>query len=72
MKVKSLLIEDIKIEGRYREDMGDIEALAASIKDKGLLQPVVVGADTLALLAGGRRLAASKLAGLSHVPAVLY
>jgi len=71
MKIEELAIEDIKIDGRYREDLGNIEALAASIGAKGILQPIIVDVDRN-LLAGGRRVAAASKAGLVSVPAVTY
>jgi ParB family chromosome partitioning protein len=48
----------------------EIMQLAASIKHHGVLQPLVVAEDGegFRLIAGERRLRASKLAGLSHVP----
>ena len=47
--------------------------LAESIKMHGLLQPIVVKAvgDGYQLIAGERRLRAAKLAGHTHIPAVL-
>ncbi len=51
-----------------------LEELAASIKEVGLLQPVVVrsiGADGFELIMGERRWRASKLAGLDRVPAIV-
>jgi len=70
MKVKGLNIEEIKIGGRFREDMGNIEELAASIKEVGILQPISVD-EAYNLLAGGRRVEAAKTAGLKVVPAVI-
>jgi ParB-like chromosome segregation protein Spo0J len=35
-------ISDIKIGERFRKDLGDIQTLANSIKEIGLLQPVVI------------------------------
>ena len=52
-----ILCVDIKIGERYRRDMGDLEALAASIKAEGLLQPIGVTEDR-ALVFGERRLRA--------------
>jgi ParB family chromosome partitioning protein len=55
-------------------DDEELEGLAASIRDMGLLQPVVVrptGEDTYELIAGERRLRASKRAGLERIPAVV-
>jgi ParB family chromosome partitioning protein len=50
-----------------------LEALATSIREVGILQPIVVrrAAEGFELIAGERRLRAAKLAGLATVPAVL-
>ncbi len=48
--------------------------LAASIKTRGVLQPVLVrslGGDAFELVAGERRLRASKLAGLTAIPTLV-
>jgi ParB family transcriptional regulator, chromosome partitioning protein len=54
------------------EDEG-IQALARSIREVGVLQPVVVRRveDGYELVAGERRLRAAKLAGLATVPALI-
>ena len=67
MPDQSLRLADIRKGKRYRTDLGDIEALAASIKANGLLHPVVVTSDNM-LVAGERRLAAVSLLGWSRVP----
>ena len=59
---------------RTRFDEETIEALAASIREVGILQPVVVrrsGDAAYELIAGERRLRAAKLAGLATVPVVV-
>jgi ParB family chromosome partitioning protein len=50
-----------------------LEALATSIREVGVLQPIVVrrGPDGFELIAGERRLRAAKLAGLATIPAVV-
>jgi ParB-like chromosome segregation protein Spo0J len=53
----TMLISEIKIGTRHRKDMGDIEALAESIRLEGLLQPVGV-TEKKELVFGARRLAA--------------
>ena len=63
-------VSSVKIGDRHRKDLGDIEALAASIRDLGLLHPIVIAADGL-LLAGERRLAACKLLGWATIPATV-
>lgn len=50
-----LNIDEIKSRNRFRKDVGDIDSLAASIRDVGLLHPIVVDAD-YRLIAGARRL----------------
>lgn len=58
--------------GVFDED--ELEGLAASIRDMGLLQPLVVrpvGDDRFELVAGERRLRASRKAGLQTVPAII-
>jgi hypothetical protein len=50
-------VEDITVPPRTRKDMGDLEALADSIEQDGLLHPIVVTPD-LQLVVGERRLRA--------------
>ena len=63
----SLRLSDIRKGRRYRIDLGDIDALAASIRASGLLHPVVVTSDSM-LVAGERRLAAVAALGWTRVP----
>lgn len=62
-------IADITIGKRHRKEMGDIAGLASSIREHGLLQPVVVRPDG-ALIAGERRLTACKQLGWTTVRVV--
>ncbi len=62
-----MLIRDIKVKTRHRHDLGDLDALAASIAEVGLLQPVVITPDGT-LIAGLRRLEACKRLGWDDVP----
>lgn len=62
--------------GNVREAVGDVTDLARSIGEHGILQPLVVTEhpteyDRWLLLAGHRRLAAAKEAGLGAVPVVI-
>jgi len=52
-------IADIIIGERHRKDMGDLDALAASIKEQGLLQPIGINEDKV-LVFGERRLRACR------------
>ena len=60
-------IADINVGIRHRRDLGDIEGLAASIADVGLLHPVVININNK-LIAGARRLKACRQLGWSSVP----
>lgn len=61
-------IEDIKVsDDRFREDLGDLEELAESIKKYGLLHPIVVD-DSLNLLAGFRRFTVMKQMEFPQIP----
>jgi ParB family chromosome partitioning protein len=71
-----LPIERIAPNPRQPRVVFDEDALAElvhSIKEIGLLQPVVVrrSAEGYELIAGERRLRASKIAGLSEIPAII-
>jgi ParB family chromosome partitioning protein len=59
-------VSAIRVGARRRQDLGDIEDLAGSIRDHGLLQPVTVTADNT-LICGARRLAAVKLLGAKTI-----
>jgi ParB family chromosome partitioning protein len=56
---------------RFAED--ELKDLANSIKEQGILQPILVrkDGDSYELIAGERRLRAAKLAGLAQVPVVI-
>lgn len=60
-------IADIKIGNRFRKDLGDIDGLAGTIKDVGLLQPPSITKDN-ELILGARRIEAYKRLGLSEIP----
>ena len=62
----SIPVDAIRVGHRHRKDMGDLDALAASIAAIGLINPITVDEDGR-LLAGARRLAACKLLGLQQV-----
>ncbi len=57
---------------RHMDDAG-LEELAASIREHGVLQPVLVTEtlDGYQLIAGERRVRASRLAGLDRIPALV-
>ncbi len=69
-KMRYLKLSEIIVENRFRTDLGNIDELVESIQDKGVLQPITVDSQ-LRLLAGGRRYAASTIAGLSTIPAII-
>jgi hypothetical protein len=61
------LVGNIVVGTRHRQDLGDIAALAKSIKKLGLLQPIVVTPDRC-LIAGRRRLEAVRELGWERAP----
>lgn len=60
-------VESIRVDGRHRKDLGAIDALARSIEDVGLLNPITLTRDGR-LVAGERRLAACRSLGWAEVP----
>ncbi|NNJ09689.1 ParB/RepB/Spo0J family partition protein [Chloroflexales bacterium ZM16-3] len=57
-----------------REDTGDVAGLAATIAERGLLQPLGVvdsGGERYRVIYGGRRLAAAMQLGLERVPCIV-
>lgn len=64
---EDLDINSIIIGERYRKELGDIIALADSIKEQGLLQPVGVDKDNV-LVFGERRIRAFQQLGWSRIP----
>ncbi len=76
-QIVQLPVERIKInpyQPRHHFDEDSLKELMASIKQHGILQPLVVspeGAGTWQLIAGERRLKATQLLGLKTVPAIV-
>jgi ParB family chromosome partitioning protein len=58
---------------RRRFDAAELERLAASIRDHGILQPILVTEtlDGYQLVAGERRVRAAEIAGIERVPAIV-
>jgi ParB/RepB/Spo0J family partition protein len=67
-RILHLPVAEVIIGKRHRKDLGDIEGLARSISEIGLLHPIVVRPGGV-LIAGERRLAAYKRLGLPEIPA---
>ena len=59
-------ISEIKIENRFRKDYGDLQDLANSIKELGLLHEPIVDQDKK-LIDGERRIKALKLLGFDEI-----
>lgn len=75
-KLKEIKLEDIvRDEEQPRREFSaePLEALAASIKEHGVLQPIVVTKEEgkYKIVAGERRWRASKIAGLDKIPAIV-
>lgn len=76
-KILSLKVDEIlpnPAQPRFHFDEEELQSLAESIRQNGLLQPVIVRKNAdgkYELISGERRLRASKMAGLTSIPAVL-
>ena len=69
--VSTIAISDIQIGERHRKELGDIDGLAQSISDDGLLQPIGVTPDNR-LVFGYRRLVACRdKLGWTEIPTVI-
>lgn len=63
-----------KYQPRTHMDQASLESLADSIREQGIMQPIIVrevGANRYEIIAGERRWRASQLAGLSEVPVIV-
>jgi ParB/RepB/Spo0J family partition protein len=67
--IEQLIISPLNV----RRDIGDIMELAASIKEEGVLQPLLVRAadDKFEIIAGSRRFTAASQVGVQVLPAVV-
>ena len=76
-RVIGISVDDISpnpYQPRVQLDTEALKELAASIKEKGVVQPIIVrslGSDKYEVIAGERRLRASRMAGLSEVPSIV-
>ncbi|MEL3899710.1 MAG: ParB N-terminal domain-containing protein [Treponema phagedenis] len=64
-------INDIKVKKRVRKEVDNIEKLAESMKQYGLLNPIILTGDFV-LIAGERRLRAAKLLGWQTIEATIF
>ena len=71
--LKIIEVEPNKEQPRRSFDEESIEELASSIKEYGVIQPIIVTKqnDYYQIVAGERRWRASKKAGLSEIPAII-
>jgi len=74
VNVEILKISESKSQARTYFDPNKLEELSESIKKSGVLQPIIVqqvGNESYQLIAGERRLRASKSAGLKTIPCLV-
>ena len=74
LEVAKIDVED-GFNARTTQSADGLERLSASIATEGLIQPILVKAGTdgrATVIAGHRRLAAAKLAGIEQVPVTYY
>ena len=67
------MIDSNPYQPRRDFDEGKLEELAASIKEHGVIQPIIVrrAGTRYHVIAGERRLRASRIAGLQEIPAII-
>ena len=73
-KLSISLVDPKADQPRKNFDKAALEELAKSIEENGLLQPILVreyGNGRYQIIAGERRFRASKIAGLSEIPAII-
>lgn len=69
--IQNIAVASVARGKRHRKDMGDIAALAASLAELGMLQPIgITPAGTLVF--GERRLTAAESLGWGEVPAIVF
>ncbi len=61
-------IADIQIKKRARHDLGNLSELAGSMKEHGLMNPVILTEDRI-LISGHRRISAAKKLGWKTIEA---
>lgn len=79
-RTRTIVIRNIPLEKltanvlQPRKDFGDLTELSESIKEKGILEPVLVRPKDgqFEIVAGERRYRAAKLAGLKEIPCIEY
>lgn len=67
-EIKEVEIEKIKVKDRQRKYIGDITSLKKSMKELGLLNPIIIS-DDYTLIAGYRRLLSAKELGWEKITA---
>ncbi|MGE5342783.1 MAG: ParB/RepB/Spo0J family partition protein [Candidatus Omnitrophota bacterium] len=78
IRTKTAVIRNIPIDKiivnvfQPRKDFGDLNEMADSIKEKGILEPILIRPKNgkFEIIAGERRYRAAQLAGLSEVPCI--
>lgn len=69
-RVTSLPIDEVHVGTRFRRDLGDLDSLASSMDELGLLHPIVVQPNGR-LIAGERRLLAARQLGWKKIAATV-
>ena len=70
MQVIEVPLAQIKVKDRFRKDLGNIDSLAETIKDKGLIQPITID-QNYNLKAGERRFRACERLKMHTIPAIM-
>ena len=73
LRIKLDLIKPNPLQPRERFDPAGMEELVASVREKGIIQPVIVrrAGDHYELIAGERRFRAAQTLGLAEIPVIV-
>jgi ParB family chromosome partitioning protein len=63
-------VDEVIVKKRIRQEYGEIELLAESLKRYGQINPIIISKDNV-LIAGGRRLQAAKFLGWRTINAIV-
>ncbi len=68
--IQQVKLVDIDLGDRAREDLGDLDSLATSMRLYGLISPIIVRKEDMRLVIGGRRLEAARVLGWETIEVI--
>jgi len=74
INIRMIPVDSIELNPQQpRKELGNIKELAQSIKEKGLIEPIIIRKknQNFEIVAGERRLRAAKIIGLKKIPSII-